>query len=159
VNRHARCQHKKYQLSCADYEALQVRAQRCCEICGTPGTETPHGFLVIDHDATAGDWAVRGLLCSRCNTMLDSHVHVLEQGAVKRYLSEPWYKVMLCGHGPTWDRMPEPSEGVEVRTRQGRVWRRQGERWVRFNAHDRTLAKTTWAALWRRHGPHLQLVA
>lgn len=157
MNRHTRCQHKKYQLDCADYEALLLRARGCCEICGASGAETPHGHLVIDHDAAVGDWAVRGLLCSRCNTMLDSHVHVLEQGAVKRYLAEPWYKTMLPGSGFTWDRIPEPPEGVAVRTRQGMVWRRQGGMWVRFNTHGRAVTEATWWTLWRRHGPHLQL--
>jgi hypothetical protein len=63
--------HKKYSLTCADYEALWERSGQRCEACGVAPDFTMRGRgLVIDHDHRYGDSAVRGLICQWCNTAL-----------------------------------------------------------------------------------------
>jgi hypothetical protein len=56
--------HRKYLLTCQDYDSLWERSGGACEVCGTSGN------LVIDHDHRYGRAAVRGLLCNRCNQNL-----------------------------------------------------------------------------------------
>lgn len=51
----------RYGLTEDDYERMFAEQRGCCAICGTS-----HPQLVIDHDHATG--AVRGLLCSLCNT-------------------------------------------------------------------------------------------
>lgn len=59
----------KYGISSADYDALLENQGGRCAICGT---DEPEGrsrtYFHVDHDHDTG--AVRGLLCSRCNTAL-----------------------------------------------------------------------------------------
>jgi hypothetical protein len=62
-----------YGLMCEEYEAMRDRAQDCCELCRTPGSETPRGALVIDHFDGKGVRFVRGLLCDRCNALMARH--------------------------------------------------------------------------------------
>lgn len=66
----ARCSHETYGLTCEQADALWVEAQACCQICGVSHDDTWSG-LYIDHHATVGYNAVRGLLCSNCNRRLD----------------------------------------------------------------------------------------
>lgn len=151
----SRCGHKVYGLSCQDYDRLVADAKGSCQICDVKPEQTKHGFLVVDHDAKVGDWAVRGLLCSRCNTQLDSHVHVLDSKRVARYLSRPWYRARLeeLGLPP---KLPEPPVGAAVKTRTDKTWLRTAEGWVRTNQHGRIMWTTTWATLERKHGPYLR---
>lgn len=65
---HQSCNHKVYALTCEQYERLLKRAGGRCEMCGRPGFLSAKGRLAIDHDHELGWWAVRGLLCNRCNT-------------------------------------------------------------------------------------------
>ena len=69
---HPSCRHVAYRLSCADYDAMLERAQGRCEICKIPAEQTPRGSLCIDHDPRYGGrvWAVRGLVCDKCNSLL-----------------------------------------------------------------------------------------
>lgn len=62
--------HKKYLLTCEDYDELVDRAGGCCEICLIAPEETAAGLLHIDHDHARGWGAVRGLLCGPCNNRL-----------------------------------------------------------------------------------------
>ena len=53
---------KTYGLSEADYEALLVRSNNCCEICLAPFKDkVPH----VDHCHASNE--VRGVLCANCN--------------------------------------------------------------------------------------------
>lgn len=62
--------HKKYLLTCEDYDELVDRAEGCCEICLIAPEETVAGLLHIDHDHARGWGAVRGMLCGPCNNRL-----------------------------------------------------------------------------------------
>lgn len=64
------CTHRKYGLTCEEFEELLQRSQGLCEICERSGTSTKHGRLYIDHDPRLGLAAVRGLLCASCNSKL-----------------------------------------------------------------------------------------
>src|SRR5262249_16779638 len=90
---HGKHRHKKYSMTCADFEALWERAGGRCEICGVLWRFTPHGMLHIDHNHLLGDWAVRGLLWSRCNTQLGTPGRLVGP-EVETYLSNPWRTVM-----------------------------------------------------------------
>lgn len=151
------CAHTKYQLTCDEFDRLRDRAGDRCQICDVPGSDTPHGALHIDHDASMGEWAVRGLLCSRCNTQLDSNVHVLDGARVAQYLSQPWYSVWLAGIGLSPEWVSEPPLGVTVKTRNGRRWRRVDSRWAQTSSSGRVLWTASWHALQYRHGPFLRL--
>lgn len=82
-----RCQHRFYLMTCEDFRALEARAGGRCEICGR--TEP----LGIDHDHALGAWAVRGLLCQKCNVGL----RLVDSGRqepsadIARYLSDAWH--------------------------------------------------------------------
>lgn len=93
ATRACRHRHRRYGMSCAEYAALLQRAAGQCEICGIPGAETSHGYLVIDHDYSYGfkAGAVRGLLCSTCNTRIAYSTNTANREAAKRYLANPWH--------------------------------------------------------------------
>lgn len=80
--------HRLYGLTCDDYDRLIERADNSCETCGIRAEDTPHGVLHIDHDATVSLYAVRGLLCSRCNTNLERG-HVIPADVRAAYLARP----------------------------------------------------------------------
>ena len=147
------CAHDKYRMTCDEFDQLQDHVGNRCQICGVPGPETPHGALHIDHDASVGEWAVRGLLCSRCNTQLDSNIHLLDGEIVSRYLGSPWYAARLVGLGIPSDPMPEPPIGSTVTTTTGCSWTHSADGWLR-SAAGGTQVKTTWRAIERGHGPH-----
>ncbi|MGW7001353.1 endonuclease domain-containing protein [Streptomyces sp. NPDC054933] len=83
------CSHKAYQLSCDDYDRLVDHASGVCQICGAAPDQDVRGFLVVDHDAKVGQWAVRGLLCSDCNTALPAGS---EPSWARAYLADPWWR-------------------------------------------------------------------
>lgn len=142
------CTHWNYRMSCEDYDALLRRARHRCEICRKRGEDTTHGFLCIDHDAAVAQWAVRGLLCSSCNTQLDYPYFVGKAPRASVYLAAPWYVTMLGKRGLTAELPPEPPVGTAVRVAKSGVWRRTPEGWCR----SRYLR--TWRHLHRRNGPH-----
>ncbi|MDR3081349.1 MAG: hypothetical protein LBV60_10575 [Streptomyces sp.] len=86
---HPSCYHLGYSLSCVEYDDLRRLAKGCCKICKAE-TET----LLIDHDHTLGNWAVRGLVCHGCN----QHLKAVDSGrrkksaAVSRYLANAWHR-------------------------------------------------------------------
>jgi hypothetical protein len=57
-------------MDCAEFEALRARAAGRCELCGIAEEETALRQLVVDHAHEYGRTAVRGLVCSRCNSVL-----------------------------------------------------------------------------------------
>lgn len=86
--RHPSCYHVGYSLSCNEYDDLARLADGCCQICSTPTTP-----LYIDHDHALGNWAVRGLVCHRCNQAMrhvenGNHPPTAE---VTNYLNSAWH--------------------------------------------------------------------
>lgn len=80
-----KCTHAlMYRLTCDEYEAMRDRADGRCEICNRPDTETPRGELVIDHFSEPGVWFVRGLLCDRCNSVMQRHDGTAHWGPASR---------------------------------------------------------------------------
>jgi hypothetical protein len=90
---HEKCRHRAYAMTCSEFDELWARAGGRCEICAVLWYDTPHGMLHIDHNPLLGDWAVRGLLCSRCNTQLGTPGR-LQGAAVDVYLAMPWRTTM-----------------------------------------------------------------
>lgn len=85
---HPSCYHVGYSLSCNEYDDLIRIASGCCRLCSTPTTP-----LYIDHDHTLGNWAVRGLVCHRCNQSL-RHVEAGNRPPtveVTNYLNSAWH--------------------------------------------------------------------
>jgi hypothetical protein len=70
MTHHKTCHHSSYRLTCDDYEELWAHAGGRCEICRRTPEETPDKQLVIDHAGEYGFFAVRGLLCSKCNSLM-----------------------------------------------------------------------------------------
>ncbi|MEV4438532.1 endonuclease domain-containing protein [Streptomyces sp. NPDC049577] len=91
TRRHTSCYHTGYALTCNEYDDLLGRADGHCMLCKT--RPRPGRPLNIDHDHALGDWAVRGLVCDRCNQI----VRRVEAGEypdwlpVKHYLDAPWH--------------------------------------------------------------------
>jgi hypothetical protein len=96
VSHHATCQHGRYRLTCDDFEDLWTHAEGCCEICRAPAAETPDGKLFIDHAQVYGFFAVRGLLCSKCNSLM-GYVDrgEKEDRRVRKYLANAWFVRIL----------------------------------------------------------------
>jgi Recombination endonuclease VII len=84
-------------MSCREYTALLARAAGHCEACGTPVQESGLKQLIIDHDHRYGVDAVRGLICSSCNTALGNmehrrpiaELHYIPQFA--EYIRKAWF--------------------------------------------------------------------
>ena len=77
---------KKYDITLEQYEELLYNQKNKCKICGTHENELNYK-LVVDHCHDNG--IVRGLLCSKCNSMLGfvkDNVEVLEN-AIKYLLN------------------------------------------------------------------------
>lgn len=53
-------------MSETEYKNLFIKQDNKCAICGRPFNDKLRGF--VDHDHTSN--VVRGLLCTKCNTML-----------------------------------------------------------------------------------------
>lgn len=144
------CSHRRYQLSCPEYDQLFDLARDRCEICGTTSVG-----LVVDHDPRLGDWAVRGLLCNTCN----SGLHHLRGARVSRYLANPWYRALLPGGDAAPIPPQEPS--APVWDPLGRKWLLRKGKWQRRVSgsgywHPSAM---TWPELYQRYGPRLHLPA
>jgi hypothetical protein len=149
------CSHRVYQMDCAEYDRLLAHAEGRCQICRAVPQDTKHGFLVVDHDATVGQWAVRGLLCTPCNTNIT--VSPSFSPEFDAYMSDPWWRRSLAEQGLSPEIKPEPPVGTEVTVMPNRRrWRREGEKW-RHMAGYRS-ADLRWGELNRRFGPHRILV-
>lgn len=96
MSHHVTCQHERYRLTCEDFDDLWEHAEGCCEICRTPAVETPDGKLFIDHAQPYGFFAVRGLLCSQCNSLM----RYVDRGEkddrrAAAYLANAWFVRLL----------------------------------------------------------------
>lgn len=114
------CGHKNYRLSCDSMNELLERSGGRCEICRVSGVESSHRMLYIDHDTTYGYWAVRGLLCGTCNTILEHENHFSE--AAELYLQRSWFKQRATALGIDLDDFPEPTDGTRFIDCHGRLW-------------------------------------
>lgn len=77
-----------FNISIATYEQLLVRLGPYCNICGLPEQRADRKRLSLDHDHSTN--IIRGLLCSRCNTLLGlarDEIGRLERAAA--YLRSP----------------------------------------------------------------------
>lgn len=84
-----RCTHRAYGMSCDQFDALRLRAAGSCELCITPTAK-----LHIDHDHDRGWWAVRGLVCPKCNAHMrrvDSGERPMD-GPTERYAANPFWQ-------------------------------------------------------------------
>jgi hypothetical protein len=89
-----RSHQRPYGLTCEEFDALWLHSGGVCAICGVTGPDTPHGMLHIDHDYKFGyRRGVRGLLCSRCNTLLGRGL--IPQAGAERYEANMWTRKSL----------------------------------------------------------------
>jgi hypothetical protein len=150
---HATCAtHEHYLLSCADYEELLAESGGGCQICNFPADQMPQKRLYIDHDGHL--WAVRGLLCIRCNSGLGDYRHPTPDGA-EEFLANAWYLRKLAERGLTLDA-PEPPPGSVVRDYRGAHWHRSltrsgSEHWAPIRGAIRR--SRTWDQMYRLCGP------
>lgn len=144
------CGHRVYLLTCDQYERLRIEASDRCQICRTSGPETKHGFLVIDHDAFVGQWAVRGLLCSSCNYRVPYGL-VATDPRDTDYLANPWYMRMLAARGISSELADEPPVGTVLKAGMRR-WVRNETMWHATDSFANPTA--TWEQLYKRFGPH-----
>lgn len=147
------CRHKDYFMTCEQFEELLTRSASRCEICHRTGVETSHGQLYIDHDKWRGMWAVRGLLCGRCNSMLEHEEHFTP--GVRQYLDQSWFKGMLAAAGVE-EAPSEPPIGSTVHAGQACNWHRSNGGWrCSCGRHRRTrIQPKAWAEILRSVGPH-----
>lgn len=151
---HGRHQHRHYQMSCADLEDLWARAEGRCEVCRAPSERTADG-LNLDHDHGRGIWAVRGLLCTRCNTFLGND-KVVPADATAQYLSNPWVDQR---HGPAVHARPEPGVGTSVRIGP-RTWTRAELCWWPSGNYPWNGRVRTWGQMNYEYGPpHIKVLA
>ena len=97
---HACGGHEKYNMDCAEYAALRSRADGRCEMCGTPEDQTTCGRLIIDHAHDYGESAVRGLLCSSCNSRMRDADYATptkrsHDKEVAAYLGNAWFMQVI----------------------------------------------------------------
>ncbi|MGW5636668.1 endonuclease domain-containing protein [Streptomyces sp. NPDC003832] len=98
------CNHfLKYGVTCDNFDLLQARAKKCCEICRTPEADTTRGALVIDHFEGGGLFFVRGLLCDRCNSVMSRHDRKTDWGPA----SLPWKEQARAYHLAAFERPTE----------------------------------------------------
>lgn len=83
---HGHNSHPRYRLTCDEMDQLLARSGNRCEVCDIPAAETTQGHLMIDHDHALGKWAVRGLLCHRCNVTLSRYYDPKYSFSLRRHL-------------------------------------------------------------------------
>lgn len=119
-------------------------AEERCQMCRRKGGETGHGYLVVDHDARLGNWAVRGLLCSRCNLIVGYNGDGSAEAT--RYLADPWH----ARHRPQV-AIQQPPVGARIVVGR-RPWRRNPVGW---EPQDRLGGGVLeWEGLVRKYGTH-----
>lgn len=124
---HPSCYHVGYALSCAEFDHLRSINPGNCHLCATP-TEP----LGIDHDHALGNWAVRGLVCGKCNQRLryvDAGT-ALATDAMRRYLSTAWHlgQDTRKKQARVFRRMPCPSCGLSTAVDRNGSFRRHWSR-------------------------------
>jgi len=81
--------HRAYNMTCEQYADLRAFTAGRCNICGIRERYAARSFY-IDHDHELGMWAVRGLLCPRCNTVIEVPSGLVGP-EVDDYLANPWH--------------------------------------------------------------------
>jgi hypothetical protein len=151
---HDRCDtHRGYKLSCEQYERLLARSGQRCEItvCRADVRETSQRKLSIDHSGPW--WAVRGLLCTRCNTRLKDGRGWFEGGP--EYLANTWWIQECRRVGMPTQLAPEPAIGAAIRDQHGIAWIHETD--GLWHAHGRTrpgASRLTWERIYDMRGPH-----
>ncbi|TMZ58010.1 hypothetical protein EMG21_30315 [Klebsiella pneumoniae] len=149
----AACRHKHYMMNCDQFEGLLARANHRCEICERPGVDTEHRQLYIDHALEPGnrDWAVRGLLCGKCNSRLRRGEAFSPEA--ERFLTNAWYRQQMERAGVPPEGPPEPEHGFCDQF--GRFWEQRRGRWSQPNGHGRARHRNlSWRGLVGELGPH-----
>lgn len=149
---HANCRHRYYGLNCDLYEQMLEETGQRCEICGSPPQGNTAGKLFIDHDNAIGIWAVRGLLCHRCNSLIADKPGwgAVPPNGHQEYLHRPWYVRQAHALGVALDLPPEPALTAQVLDPHGRTWRHT---WMGWRARDGRARSRTWAWLANQFGP------
>ena len=145
---HETCHHKTFRLTCERYEALVAESEGACMACGREAARTSLGKLVIDHDYDHGPWAVRGLLCGRCNSLFLRG----ETGPywAQPYLLDPWYRRELARLDLSPDLSAEPPHDSYIRDFDSHIWFFEAEKW-RWTWNRSPLLD--WRELFYRFGP------
>jgi hypothetical protein len=160
VRRHPRprktCAHQTYALTCPEFDELCDWAGHSCQLCGSDGG--PRRRLVIDHDHGRGDWAVRGILCSECNTKLgrlENNMKVtVDVEAARSYLANPWIDKVVDPAAMMLQPEPELGKTVPVTVAITRWWGRFPSGWQVMYAKPGMSSLLTWGQLNFRFGPH-----
>jgi hypothetical protein len=142
------CAHKTYRLTCDQYDRLVNAAGGTCQICSTAPTQAPQGFLVVDHDAMIGRWAVRGLLCTACNTALPAGA---EPEWARAYLATPWWQGELSPDGNI-AALDEPPVGAVIVVPRNIHWRRTAAGWEHVANYGGPAR--SWAWINHKYGGH-----
>lgn len=148
---HHDCIHRKYRLTCAQFEDLLDRSSNRCEGCGTAAESTYFGRLIIDHASDLGWWAVRGLLCRYCNNTI-RYVRYADRYA--SYYANAYFIRLLAAQGMHPVTPPEPPIGSVVVDHALRPYERGPQGW--WPLHNWTVPNDfeTWAGLIYAFGPH-----
>lgn len=139
------CSHRRYLLTCAEYDELRARAQDRCEICRR------NAVLFVDHDWDLGWWAARGLLCRSCNAKhaVDGMAATTDE-RIHAYLANPWWR----RHGVSPEVAEEPERGGKVRIApHGWIFQRGSDRWWYNTSASYRRNLTDWRQLNRDYGP------
>lgn len=144
---HEKCRHWRYGLTCRQFDQLLDACGGICQTSARPCHREPGDRLVIDHDYSVGDWAVRGLLCQVCNSWLRYDRATPEWAA--GYLADPWWPQVLRERNLPASP-PEPAT-TRVLDFYDHLWFRRTAGWSTGHKKCRLL---TWPELVRRFGPH-----
>jgi len=139
-------------LSCGTYEGLLAESGQRCRICQTEARHNTAGKLFIDHDDSMGKWAVRGLLCHRCNSLLAEKPGwaVVPPADFRTYLADPWYVRRARQLGVELTMPPEPPRSALVRDAHGRAWEHT---WMGWRCPDGRARARDWNWLAAQFGP------
>lgn len=154
LEQHVKCEtHRQYALTCEQYEGLLARSGVVCERCGAGPETCVWGKLAIDHDASVGQWAVRGLLCTECNT----NMRRIQGGdqSLRRFIDNAWYLQQLARLGLQVGHYPEPLAGRSLIDPRGRRWRRGADGWLLVRPHHKSWGRfpVAWHRLVYTFGP------
>ena len=149
---HERCTvHRRYKLSCEQYEELLDRSGNICEMCRRPLARGPRNHLAIDHCGPM--WAVRGLLCNGCNAGLGDDNYTYRNA--KEYLANAWWERRCAAIGVPLTLRPEPPIGSAIRNQFGVVWVHLSENeWYGSTRDVYGNSWKYWSALFDLYGPH-----